>query len=496
MGHLRPRVVALRGRAHAAWQACSAPFQEVRLNRTTRRAAVVAAAALTTALAASLSGASAVSASPSPNTTSPTSTARSGARPAVSVNPPHVVATRTPSTDLAAKAAGAIFSCQMPGAAVRCYGPQQIRHAYGIDSLLAAGYGGQGKTIVIVDAYQSPTIRRDLAAFNQVFGLVGADLQIVAPDGLTPFDPADANMAGWAQEISLDVQWAHATAPRAKIILALAKSNNDNDLQSVLSYVVDHRLGDVVSQSFGEAEKCYGVNADGTTQPGTTLAAQHRIFARAAAKRVTVFASAGDSGSTQPTCDGTAAMISASTPASDPLVTGVGGTQLFANPLTGRYQREVVWNEEATYGSRAVGGGGFSSVYAVPGFQQSLGSLPSRGVPDVAYNAAINGGVLVAYSATEPAGTFFLFGGTSAGSPQWAGIAADIAQLNRAPLGDINPALYQIARRTPAAFRDITKGQNGSGGLGGYTAGTGWDAASGLGTPQVGALSLALAGAR
>lgn len=459
------------------------------MNRTTRRTAVVAVAALTTALAASLSGAASISASAAPTAV------RSGARPAVSVNPPHVVAERAPAS---AKAAGAIFSCQLPGAPTTCYGPQQIRKAYGIDTLIKAGYAGQGKTIVIVDAYQSPTIRRDLAIFNQVFGLAGTELQIVAPDGLTPFDPADTNMAGWAQEISLDVEWAHATAPGAKIVLALAKSNNDNDLQSALSYAVDHRLGDVVSQSFGEAEKCYGVNADGTTQPGTTLAAQHQIFVRAAAKGMTVFASAGDSGSTEATCDGTGTgrIISASTPASDPLVTSVGGTQLFANPLNGTYQREVVWNEEKTYGSRAVGGGGFSSVYAVPSFQKSVGSLPSRGIPDVSYDAAIDGGVLVAYSATAPAGSFGLFGGTSSGSPQWAGIAADIAQLNRGSLGDINPALYQVARRTPAAFRDITKGQNGAGGLGGFTAGTGWDAASGLGTPQVATLALALAAAR
>ncbi len=457
------------------------------MKRSTRRAAVVAAAALTATLAASLSGAGSVSASAAP------AVARSGARPAVSANPPHLVTERAP---VSAKAAGALFGCQVPGASVVCYGPQQIRKAYGIDTLINAGYGGQGKTVVIVDAYQSPTIVADLAAFDQVFGLPDPNLQIVAPDGLTPFDPADANMAGWAQEISLDVQWAHATAPGAKIVLALAKSNNDSDLQSALSYVVDHRLGDVVSQSFGEAEKCYGKNADGTTQPGTTLAAQHRIFTRAAAQGMTVFASAGDSGSTELSCDGTHSILSASTPASDPLVTSVGGTQLFANPTTGTYQREVVWNEEKTFGPRAVGGGGFSSVYAVPAFQKSLGSLPSRGVPDVSYNAAINGGVLVAYSATAPAGSFYLFGGTSSGSPQWAGITADIAQLNQGSLGDINPALYQIARKTPGAFRDITKGQNGSGGIGGFTAGTGWDAASGLGTPQVGALALALAGAR
>ena len=130
-----------------------------------------------------------------------------------------------------------------------------------------------------------------------------------------------------------------------------------------MKYVVDNnRLGDVLSQSFGEAESCYGVNADGSHQPGTTLAAQHKIFQQAAAKNMTVFAAAGDSGSTQPTCDGAGAMIAASTPASDPLVTGVGGTQLFANPVSGKYDHEVVWNEEAQFGFRSSGGGGFSNT--------------------------------------------------------------------------------------------------------------------------------------
>jgi subtilase family serine protease len=340
-----------------------------------------------------------------------------------------------------------IFSCQHPSASFICYGPDQLRKAYGFDTLIDAGYNGHGSTIVIVDAYSDPTLKRDLKLFDQVFGLPNANLTILAPFGETPFDVNDPNQVGWSGEIALDVQYAHAMAPGAKIVLVEAPTNNDIDLQNTLAYVADHNLGDVVSQSFGEAESCYGVNADGSHQPGATLAASHNIYGQMIHEGITPFASAGDNGSAQPTCDGNGLMAAASTPASDPLVTGVGGTQLFANPRSGVYDHEIVWNEFQEFGDAT--GGGFSSVYPEPGFQtNNVGALPGRGIPDVAYNAAINHGVLVAWSVQNPLGTFFVFGGTSAGSPQWAALGAITVQLNHGRLGDINPALYQLPAAT------------------------------------------------
>jgi subtilase family serine protease len=382
-----------------------------------------------------------------------------------------------------------IFNCQKPTASVTCYGPDQIRTAYGFDTLINAGYTGKGRTIVIVDAFSDPALRRDLRIFNQVFNLPGANLTVVAPDGETAFDPSDPNQVGWSGEIALDVEYSHAMAPGAKIVLVEAKSNQDSDLQSALQYVADNNLGDVVSQSFGEAENCLGVNADGTHQPGVTLAAAHRQYKQMTDEGMTVFASAGDQGSAQPTCDGSGFLLSASTPASDPLVTGVGGTQLFANPRTGAYDHEVVWNETRTFGD--AGGGGFSSHFAQPGYQHGLGDFPGRGVPDVAYSGAIDGGVLVAWSVQDPPGTFYIFGGTSAGSPQWAALAAITDQLNHGRIGNINPALYKM----PGDFHDITRGNNAFPGVPGYTAARGWDPASGLGTPYAGAIALGLAAA-
>jgi subtilase family serine protease len=419
----------------------------------------------------------------------PASHGGSGMIPAIGVQPPHKKA-GTVSPGLQPNYP-IIFGCQRPSSSFTCYGPDQIRTAYGFDTLINAGYDGRGRTIVIVDAFSDPALRRDLSIFNQVFGLPSANLTVVAPDGETPFDPNDGNQVGWSGEIALDVEYSHAMAPGAKIVLVEAKSSTDSDIQSALQYVADNNLGDVLSQSFGEAESCLGVNADGTHQPGVTLAAVHRIYRQMADEGITAFASAGDDGSAQPTCDGSGEMLAASTPASDPLVTGVGGTQLFADPRTGVYDHEVVWNEGRTFG--AAGGGGFSSVFEQPSFQRGLGDFPGRGIPDVAYSGAINHGVLVAWSVLDPAGTFYVFGGTSAGSPQWAALAAIAGQLNHGRLGAINPALYKLSS---GDFHDITRGNNAFDGVPGYTASQGWDPTTGLGTPYAGPVALGLAAAR
>src|SRR6185437_4299701 len=185
-----------------------------------------------------------------------------------------------------------LFTCQVgltPGDI--CYDPYQIRHAYNIDTLVSAGFTGKGKTIVIVDAFQSPNIVAQLNFYNSFYGLPGLNglggpddpslgtFTQIAPDGLTAFDPADDNMVGWAEEISLDVLWAHAIAPGANIVLVLSKTNDDADILSAGKYAVDHHLGDVISMSFGEDESC---------MDPAILAAQHRAFADATQKGMTL----------------------------------------------------------------------------------------------------------------------------------------------------------------------------------------------------------------
>jgi subtilase family serine protease len=406
---------------------------------------------------------------------------------AVSIHPQYIYAGKPQ--------AGTTFSCQSNTAAVRCYGPAQIRTAYNIQSVLDKGITGKGRNIVIIDAFDAPTIREDLATFDKLFGLNDPQLNIYYPDGKTPFDYSDDNQVGWSGEITLDVEWAHAVAPDATIQLVLAKSNNDADILSATKYAVQHNLGDVISQSFGEGETCVDPKL---------LKQEHQLFFEASLKGITLFASAGDQGSAQPACDGSNNyFLSASSPATDPFVTSVGGTQLNADATTGEYKSEVVWNEP-NYGS--AGGGGYSTIYRTPFYQlgtQGIGKY--RGGPDIAYNGAINGGVLTVWNPDGAGQAVYIFGGTSAGSPQWAGIAALGAQLAKHRLGLINPALYALGHSSLASkvFHDITVGditytyEDDNGNvitIQGFSAKKGWDAATGWGTPNVANLLPALIG--
>jgi subtilase family serine protease len=432
-----------------------------------------------------------------------------------SVRGPQAVPSGTVSTNYG------LFGCQVgltPG--VVCYDPYQIQHAYNTDSLINAGFNGKGKTIVIVDAFQSPNIVAELNAFDDFYALAGLNglgrprdpslgkFTQVAPDGLTPFDSSNGDMVGWAEEISLDVEWAHAIAPGANIVLVLSKSDDDADILSATQFAVDHSLGDVISQSFGENESC--VDSD-------ILAAQHKLFVKATLKHITLIASSGDDGAAQGTCDGSSIVLAASSPASDPLVTAVGGTELHAadycltdfgcnpkkNPAPGTYLGEFACNQhDSDFGDFGATGGGFSLLYRAPFYQ--LGTIPfsrkGRGVPDVSYNAAVLTGVLTYLDIDTPflpdGAGFYQFGGTSSGSPQWAGIVAIADQKAKRSLGFINATLYLFSlfpQNYSAMFHDVTKGNNtvtepdANGDpvkVNGFSARTKWDATTGLGSPK------------
>ena len=175
-------------------------------------------------------------------------------------------------------------------------------------------------------------------------------------------------------------------------------------------------------------------------------------------------------------------------------MTGVGGTKLTATFPAGDYQSETTWNEFDEFG--AAGGGGFSTIYGSPSYQHRL-HLPSRGVPDVAYNAGIDSGVLGAWGVPFGVGAFFRFGGTSAGSPQWAGLVADADQMKGGRIGFINNRLYGWAQGKGVSnrvFHDVTTGNNAFGDISGFNAAGGWDPATGVGTPKANALVPKLAG--
>jgi subtilase family serine protease len=170
-------------------------------------------------------------------------------------------------------------------------------------------------------------------------------------------------------------------------------------------------------------------------------------------------------------------------------VTAVGGTSLFAS-TSGNYQSETVWDEVARSGGAT--GGGISQYFKEPAYQQK--NLPSsdqkllngyRGLPDIAWNADPFTPILIYLSFISPAG-YYAIGGTSEGSPQWAGITADIDQLAGRPLGFLNPAIYAIGNSSDysESFHDITVGNNSYNSVTGYNATPGWDPATGWGSPK------------
>ena len=400
-----------------------------------------------------------------------------------------------PRTLFASAAAGIPQAFPTPSQCVAafglaCYTPQLMRAAYNVP----ARWTGVGQTIIIVDAYGSPTVREDLETFSQIFGLPAPNLEIVYPGGAPSFNPRQHHdEAGWAFETSLDVQWAHAIAPDAKIVLVVAANNAGNVLNNAQKYAVDHQLGQVMSLSFGSDEAAIkGQGAANNVQ----ISQAHDVYMAAKAANITVFASSGDGGAS----DGFP-VTNASFPASDPLVTSVGGTNLFITD-TGAYVGETVWNDAdpslcpfgCTNGVFGATGGAQSTQFPTPAFQQPIGA-PVRLTSDVAYNGSVYTSVLVyiGFLDSSQNGLYFV-GGTSAGAPQWAAITAIVNQANGASQGYLNPALYAIAgnpAKYAQAFHDVTIGNNAFFGPG-FAARPGYDLPTGLGSPNVAGLIAAL----
>lgn len=410
-----------------------------------------------------------------------------------------------------------------------CYTPRDVKTAYNYPS----GLTGAGQTIVIVDAYGSPTVQEDLAAFDARFGIPAppGGLQVVCPAGCpnTTINNSPNATASWAEETSLDVQWAHAMAPGATLVLAVAPNPHGDAINSVEAKIFADPAykGAIVSQSFGIPE--YLVNGN-----NAQILQGVRNYELARANGITVLASTGDFGGTNG-----GSTLNAGFPASDPNVLAVGGTQGHPyynnraaagsqqNPLpacrttylgqpcsvglatvqcssstncpTIGYGGEETWNENFL---PAATGGAASLLFAAPAFQSGDGSGSSaRTIPDVSYNAAVSGGVLVHLSflpGLPPGGAFFIFGGTSAGSPQMASVIALANELKGSTLGYVNDKVYSIAESGAYAadFHDITIGNNQMLGTpAGNSAGTGYDLATGWGTPNVSNFVASLAGA-
>jgi subtilase family serine protease len=388
---------------------------------------------------------------------------------------------------------------------VACYEPAQIQQAYNLPVLYNQGVTGKGATIVIVDSFGSPTIANDLAVFDQQFGLPAPpSFKIIRPAGAVPrYDPSNSQMFSWAGETSLDVEYAHAVAPGASILLVetpVAETEGVTGFPQIVKaeeYVINHHLGDVISQSFGATEQ--------TFPSGAALQALRGAYIDADRQHITVLSASGDDGATDLGLNEQTFYTRPVTswPASDPLVTGVGGTQLHLDSNGNETSPDTVWND--TFNASAqdfilgssgpsplAGGGGKSIFFSRPAYQNAVRNVVggSRGVPDISMSAACNGAVDVYQSFAGEAAGWYPTCGTSEATPLFAGIVALADQVAGHPLGLINPALYAMAARHLPGLVDVTSGNNTvsftQGGrshtVHGFTAGPGYDLASGLGT--------------
>ncbi len=372
------------------------------------------------------------------------------------------------------------------------YTPSQIRAAYFINPLLRRGIDGKGASIVIVDSFGSPTIRRDLAVFDRQFNLRDPSLLIIHPAGRIPkFNPSDSTMLSWASEATLDVEWAHAMAPAARIVLVETPTSENEgtsgfpQIVTAEKYVIAHHLGGVISQSFGATERTFphGLTSVQPLRAAYIEAAQPR-------HHVTVLAASGDAGATDLQTNMSTYYTHRATewPASDPLVTAVGGLDL-ALTLTGqRFAPDRVWNDPSPPPSAS--GGGLSTFFSRPRFQNGVASVVGarRGVPDVSLSASCGHPVDV-YQSFDGSG-WNLICGTSEATPLMAGIVALADQVAGHPIGPINGFLYAMAARHDHAIVDITQGNNtvsfDQGGklytVPGWNAIRGYDLSSGVGT--------------
>jgi len=393
---------------------------------------------------------------------------------------------------------------------IMCYSPAYLQNAY--DFPANQGHGGSdgtGSTVVIVDAFGSPTIQSDLNTFDSTFGLPAATVTILcgptwtgaASDNCPVKTVGDLSTApnagvcgatGWAEETTLDVTMVHGLAPGARIVLVVANDCFDTSINNAEQAVVSQASlkGSIMSQSFGEP--------DDQVSPSIQSVADS-IYATAAANQWTVLASSGDLGANENAGSGSLE-LTPSWPSTSPLVLAVGGTE--GSPYGGQYGPppgpggvvscaphskcntgleivksgsngcatavrpgvptdcapfsyggESAWNEALTIGLGTATGGGISSIYPVPSYQSSL---PTSWTTFLGNTVPSTGRLVpdVSFNSAVDGGVlaylgflgrWAVFGGTSASSPAWAAIIAILNQKNGGPVGFINPAIYALA---------------------------------------------------
>jgi subtilase family serine protease len=326
---------------------------------------------------------------------------------------------------------------------------------------------------------------------------------VIQPAGRVAPYRANDNREGWAGETELDVEYAHAIAPGASILLVetpVSQSEGVTGFPQIVQaeeYVIDHQLGDVISQSFSATEQTFADR--------DAVEALRGAYTDAYAHRVTVLSSTGDSGAANVGLDGQTYLTAPTTtwPPSDPLVTAVGGTQLHLDASGQRTSRDTVWNDTGSIPANQfvfgddgphplATGSGLSALFSRPSYQDPVRAVVGgrRGVPDISMSAACDGAVDVYHTFAGQAPGWRQTCGTSEAVPLFAGIVALADQVAHHRLGLINPALYQMSARGLPGLIDVTSGDTTvtveAGGqpvaVPGYAAGPGYDLASGVGT--------------
>jgi subtilase family serine protease len=395
--------------------------------------------------------------------------------------------------------------------------PSTIANYYNFPATTASN-GGAGTTIAIIDAYDDPKIQADLSTFSTQFGLPYAGpgtanptLTVLPEKGSSSLPQPDPT-GGWELETALDVEWAHAMAPNANILLVEANSPSTTDLLNAVA--VANANGPGNTSVTGTPVVAVSMSWGGSA-PGNSAADDATYFSTPG---ITYFAAAGDSGP------------GSEWPASSPNVVAVGGTTISGSSSSSA--TETVWADSGggpgtaqkpTYQSSYASSTYVSSPVASGGLGNSVLSGNTRGTPDVSYDANPNTGVAVldTYAWTVSTGGFFRnrstqtevydwvqIGGTSVGTPQWAAIAADADGLRIAPQGagsslsgasQFLPAIYAIGSSSgsyASDFTDVTSGTTVAVRSGRqtiqYSAGKGYDYVTGLGSPNAAGLITAL----
>jgi kumamolisin len=335
-----------------------------------------------------------------------------------------------------------------PAARPSGHSPRDIAAAYGFPT----GVDGSGETVAIIEL-GGGFDTKDLDVYFADLGVATPSVEAISVDRATNTPGSDAD-----GEVMLDIEVIGAVAPGAALAVYFGPNTTDGFYDAIAAAVHDtQRQPSVISISWGQAEDAW---------TPSQMDAYEALFADAAAAGISVYVAAGDNGATDGDSDGA---LHVDFPASSPSAIGCGGTKLVLDGAT--ISDEMVWNELAS-GNGATGGG-VSSHFATPTYQSDSGvpaaAIDGRGVPDVAGNADPLTGYRVRVD-----GQNITIGGTSAVAPLWAGLTALANQHNGARAGAPHEVLY----RATQAFRDITSGDNG-----GFSAKSGWDACTGLGSP-------------